>query len=157
MHRTVHTRGFTLVELLTVVSIIGLLSSVVFASLENSRAQARFAGGKVQDHSMVSGPLAESIDGNWGFDESSGSVLQESAGSGYSQNGSFAAGVARVAGLAIGSGALNFDGVSGFASLGLISDPTIGRPNFTVSLWIKPTLTGAHTTQVLAKRDGPFY
>lgn len=37
------TRGFTLVELLVVISIISLLSSVVFASVNSARARARDA------------------------------------------------------------------------------------------------------------------
>ncbi len=37
------TRGFTLIELLVVIAIIGLLASVVLASLESTRAKARDA------------------------------------------------------------------------------------------------------------------
>lgn len=36
-------RGFTLIELLVVISIIGMLSSVIFASIDSTRAKARDA------------------------------------------------------------------------------------------------------------------
>jgi len=52
MRRTLNT-GFTLVELLVVISIISLLSSVVLASLNSARAKARDAR-KQQDFRQIS-------------------------------------------------------------------------------------------------------
>ena len=70
------SRGFTLIELLVVIAIIGLLSSVVFTSLNTARAKARDAR-RAADFNQIALALEMYLDDNGdyppgGYDTCSG-------------------------------------------------------------------------------------
>ena len=68
--------GFTLVELLVVISIIGLLSSIVLVSFSNSRDKARLAKSQQFD-AQISHALGAYAVGIWRFEEGTGTIVQD--------------------------------------------------------------------------------
>lgn len=59
-----HIKGFTLIELLVVIAIIGMLSSVVLASLNQSRGKAKIAAAKSQLRQIANGLILLESDVN---------------------------------------------------------------------------------------------
>lgn len=66
-----NSRGFTLIELLVVIAIIGILSSVVLASLNSARAKARDASRKI-DLKQLQTALELYLDSNNAYPSTSG-------------------------------------------------------------------------------------
>lgn len=100
--------GFTIIELLIVIAIIGLISSIVFVSFKETREKARIAKA-LQFSQSVSHGLGAYAVGIWGFDDGSGTTANDS--SGYGNNGTIN-GANWVTGI-LGT-ALNFDGTNDY-------------------------------------------
>ena len=71
--------GFTLVELLVVISIISLLVSVVLTSVNSAREKARIAAGK-QFYSSLDHALGASAIGSWSFESGGGLTAYDASG-----------------------------------------------------------------------------
>ncbi len=146
MYRRQYT-GFTLIELLVVIAIIGLLASIIFASLATSRMKARVGAGLKADASLDSG-ISDRILGEWLFNDCTGAALADSGGN---NNGTLlntpAWGIS-------GSGpnnkgcALTFNGTSQYIKIG----PVTAGATLTYSVWVR-IATLPSTAQVLIWDD----
>ena len=72
-------KGFTLVELLVVIAIIGILASIVIASLSRTRTSATKAAGQIFDGNLYQSYGADAT-AIWNFDEGSGLVAADTSG-----------------------------------------------------------------------------
>jgi prepilin-type N-terminal cleavage/methylation domain-containing protein len=136
-------RGFTLVELLVVISIIALLSSIVISSVNEARERARIAAGR-QFASSILRAVGDQPGGYWKFDECSGATALDASGNG--SNGT-AYNATYSSDTPSGSGcSLNFTGASNSyveisastrPELAAVTEP--GTPGFTIAGWYKLT------------------
>lgn len=80
------SRAFTLIELLVVIAIIGVLSSVVIASINSAREKGRLAAAK-EFSAMLDRSIGANAVGWWDFDECSGTTIYSAAGKGIGAYG----------------------------------------------------------------------
>jgi len=147
-----NNRAFTLLELLVVITIIGILSSIVIVSMSGSTDSATIAKGKTYAQ-QVHALLGANAVGVWNFDEGTGTTLTDI--SGYGNNGTLNKG-ANGTGLDwvasdIEGTALQFDGVDDYVDCGnkmsLNQNSTI-----TVETWINTNKADSYQ-RIIANAD----
>ena len=123
-----YKKAFTLIELMTVIFIIGIISAIAIAVFGSTRSKAKLAAGQSLDASTYRA-VGDQLIGEWLFDEGSGTVAKDTTGN---HNGNI---VGATWTTGISGSALSF--VPGnYVSLG--SDPSLNPPIFTITAWVKP-------------------
>jgi prepilin-type N-terminal cleavage/methylation domain-containing protein len=142
-------RGFTIVELLVIISIIGLISSVALANLQGSREKAKIAAAQLFRGNMNSVLGAETA-AAWNFNEgvvgNPVSIVTDNSGS--NNNGTVVVppgGAATyVEGVTSGSTGILLTGGAYINGSGISS---AGGNPVTIAAWIKP-LSSANVTNI---------
>ena len=144
-------KGFTLIEVLVVMTIIGVLASVVLISFSGQRERAKLTTAKQFD-AQVSHALGAYAVGIWRFEEGSDITLYDE--SGFGNDGTFVGNLTPVfpVGVYSGTTALQFDGVNDYVDCG--NDPSLNITDaITVEAWVKPVGTGDNLQNIVKKLD----
>jgi len=124
-----YKKAFTLIELITVISIIGLLSAIAVSSMKSSNDKAKLAASQSFEAS-IGRVVGDQIIGEWLFDEGSGTTARDTSGNG---NDGTISGATWTSG--INGNALSFNGA---AQVSLGSSAALNPANFTITAWVKP-------------------
>jgi len=127
-------RAFTLVELLVVISIIGLLSTIAIVNLSSSRAKAKIAAGQ-HFSSSINNLISDQLVGEWLFNGSAADT------SGKGNNGTLVGGPVAGSGYD-GGGAYVLDGSSQYINVPSIPGSIFTNTSFTWSAWVKGSTNG---------------
>jgi prepilin-type N-terminal cleavage/methylation domain-containing protein len=137
-------RAFTLLELLVVITIIGILASIVVVSMSGSTDSATIAKGKAyaqQVHALLGHEAVLDLNFNENAYNTCSDGKDVCDASGYRNNGTIYNNGATFVPSPIDGYALSFDGSDDYVT-NLTTSNEIFYKGFTISLWLKPSQIG---------------
>lgn len=155
-------RGFTLIELMVVISIISMLSSIMISSLAGAKDRAR-VGASYQFASSVDNALGGAPLGWWDFGDCSGNTLTDRSGNRFDgdlldggNNGGNKATWSTDIPYVNQTCSLVFDGTDKEVLVNTGQKSHTG--SFTVSVWVKPAVSAVGSVMsIVGSRNGSLF
>lgn len=150
--------GFTLVELLVVVVIVGLLSTIAVGSVSKARERARIAGNLEFSQGLFGGLGSHAV-GIWNFDIVDGGITPDISGNG--NNGTIFGNATQtidtpysIITSSVGRYALNFDGAGDYVQCADSDSLDPADSPFTIEVWFK--WDGSPGKNTIYDKDGLY-
>lgn len=142
--------GFTILELLIVIAIIGLLASITLTTYSGAQKKARIAQAWQFSDSLRASLQADMV-AWWPFDETSGTTAKDNY---FNQLHGTVSGAQWVQGIV--NNALSFDGTDDYVSVPSSAELTAAALHYTVEVWVKPRVDNDYWTGVVGKPGRNF-
>ena len=151
MKRNEGLKGFTIVELLIVIVVIGVLAAIVIVAFSGIQERARMSGAMSYASQVKRSPEAANTTASLNFDECSGTTASDSSGG--NNHGTIVGTATWSSDTPSGSGcSLSFDGTS----TRVTTAATIGANYYLKGAWVKITNCSA-SNNIISGTGSAFY
>ena len=139
--------GFTLIEILVVLAIIGLIISIIFVNLKDTREKARIAK-NFQFYQVVNRAIGAYLVGYWSFNKIDNNTVIDL--SGYDNHGMIQGNPQLVSSLSALDKALSFDGNDYIVIPDSVKFDNTDK--LTIEFWVYPTVLDGNARGIVSKR-----
>jgi prepilin-type N-terminal cleavage/methylation domain-containing protein len=147
MKQTHHQSGFTIVELLIVIVVIGILATITIVAYNGIQDRARMASALAFEHQLRSKYLQDAT-GDWNFDECSGTSSKNNASTATLNDSILGTSPSWVTDTPTGRGcALHFDGSTNHIQ----TTASLGTTYYVKAAWVRITAATCSSPNIISQ------